>query len=181
MSGDRPTRGSNERAERDGELAHEVLRSIRQIVRRISEHSKYLGREVGLTVPQLMVLKTIGELESQDVDITVALVSARVQLSPATVSRILDRLVKADLVIRERGKRDRRRVKLALTPAGYERFQTLPTPLQERFVKRLSSLSQQERVALLTALRRTAELMDATEIDASPILAPGEDVKADVL
>jgi len=72
-------------------------------------------------------------------------------------------------------------VKLALTPAGYERFQTLPTPLQERFVKRLSSLSQQERVALLTALRRTAELMDATEIDASPILAPGEDVKADVL
>src|SRR5690606_41649554 len=77
------------------------------------------------------------ELESQDVDITVALVSARVQLSPATVSRILDRLVKADLVIRERGKRDRRRVKLALTPAGYERFQTLPTP--DRKSTRLNS------------------------------------------
>lgn len=166
--------------ERDRELAHDVLRSIRQIVRCISEHSKYLGREVGLTVPQLMVLKTIGELEAKGEEITVALVSARVQLSPATVSRILDRLVKGDLVTRERGAADRRRVSLTLTAAGYERFQTLPTPLQERFVKRLLGLTQEERVALLAALRRTAELMDATEIDASPILAPGSDVKADL-
>lgn len=163
----------------DQELAHQVLRSIRQIVRCISEHSKYLGREVGLTVPQLMVLKSIGELESREKDITVALVSARVQLSPATVSRILDRLVKAELVTRERGETDRRRVKLALTAAGYERYQTLPTPLQERFLSRLASLTHEERRSLLAALQRTAELMEATEIDASPILAPGSDMRAE--
>ncbi len=50
-------------AEEDAEIAHEVLRTIRQIVRKISEHSKSLYREVGLTVPQLMCLKAIGELD----------------------------------------------------------------------------------------------------------------------
>ena len=49
--------------DQDKEIAHEVLRSIRQIVRRISEYSRQLSREVGLTVPQLMCLKAIGDLE----------------------------------------------------------------------------------------------------------------------
>ena len=58
----------------DTRIADEVLTSIRQIVRRISEHSKYLSREVGLTVPQLMCLKAIGEMEEHPPEIAVAVV-----------------------------------------------------------------------------------------------------------
>ncbi|MCA9715216.1 MAG: winged helix-turn-helix transcriptional regulator [Myxococcales bacterium] len=163
--------------ERDADIAEEVLTSIRQIVRRISEHSKFLTREVGLTVPQLMCLKAIGELEELEEEITVNMVSARVQLAPATASRILDRLVRGGLVTRERRSRDRRRVCLSLTPAGLERFQTLPTPLQERFISRLRALPDHERQQLLAALRKIVSLMDASKLDAAPILAPGLDVK----
>lgn len=169
---------ASQEAKRDDALAHELLRVIRQIVRRISVHSKYLSREVGLTVPQLMCLKAIGELEEDEPEVTVAMVSERVQLAAATASRILDRLVRAGLVQRERRSTDRRRVCLSLTPAGMERFQTLPAPLQDRFVARLSELPHEERAQLLSSLYRVAELMDATDLDAAPMLTPGEDVRA---
>jgi len=164
----------------EDEIAHEVLRAIRRIVRRISEHSKHLSREVGLTLPQLMCLKAIGELEERGEEITVAQVGKQVQLSPATTSRILDRLVRSELITRTRQEKDRRKVCLALTAAGVERYQTLPTPLQERFIERLLDLEPQERLDLLDALRRISELMEATELDAAPLLVPGSDVRSEV-
>lgn len=160
-------------------VAHEILRAIRQLVRRISEHSRYLSREVGLTVPQLMCLKAIGELEDDEAGVTVAMVSDRVQLSAATVSRIIDRLERAGLVTRERSAADRRRVSLALTAAGLERYQTLPIPLQETFLQRLDQLPEPELDQLRTALQRISELMEASQLDAAPMLVPGEDVKGE--
>lgn len=161
--------------------ADAILRTIRQLVRRISEHSRYLSREVGLTVPQLICLKAIGALEELDphATVSVASVSKRVQLSAATVSRIIDRLARAGLVDRERSHRDRRKVHLTLTAAGLERYQTLPTPLQETFMRRLAELPDVERSELLSALQRIAVLMEATDIDASPILTPEADVKTE--
>ncbi len=163
--------------ETDTSLAHEVLRTIRQIVRKISEHSKSLYRDVGLTVPQLMCLKAIGDLEETCQEVTVVMVATQLDLSPATVSRILDRLTRAGLVDRERRSKDRRKVCLSLTASGLERFQTLPVPLQEKFVRRLLALPADERSQLLQSLQRIAELMEAAEIDAAPMLTPEADVK----
>lgn len=160
-------------------LADEVLKSIRRILRRISEHSKQLSRDVGLTVPQLMCMRAVAAAEGGDDDVTIARVSADVQLSAGTVSRIIDRLQRAGMVRRERGKTDRRRVSLSLTDLGRERFQTLPVPLQEQFIARFGALDQAERQAILQALRRTAQLMDAEGIDAAPMLTPESSIKRD--
>jgi len=159
------------------DAADAVLRTIRQIVRKISEHSKSLYREVGLTVPQLMCLKAIRELEKVSEEVTVVMVAKELQLSAATVSRLIDRLVRAELVVRERRAKDRRKACLSLTETGLDRVESLPVPLQERFVQRLSGLPPQERSALLQSLRRIAQLMDATELDAAPMLTPEADVK----
>jgi DNA-binding MarR family transcriptional regulator len=164
-------------ASEDTQIAHEVLRTLRQIVRKVSEHSKAMYHEVGLTVPQLMCLKAIGDLEEDSDEVTVVMIARELDLSPATVSRIVDRLTRANLVIRERRAKDRRKVCLSLTAAGLERFQTLPIPLQEMFVRRLSSLPANERTSLLASLRHIAELMEAADIDAAPMLTPEVDVK----
>jgi DNA-binding MarR family transcriptional regulator len=161
----------------DTEVAHEVLRTIRQIVRKVSEHSKAMYREVGLTVPQLMCLKAVGELEEDSDEVTVVMVATRLDLSPATVSRIVDRLARANLVIRERRAKDRRKVCLSLTASGVDRFQTMPVPLQEMFLRRLSALGTEERTMLLESLQRIAQLMEASDIDAAPMLTPEVDVK----
>lgn len=155
-----------------------MLRAIRQIVRRISEHSRYLSRSVGLTVPQLVCLKAIAELQVSS-PVTVATLSAKVELAPATVSRIIDRLVRANLVSRERQPGDRRKVRLTLTDEGTARLEAMPLPLQEQFLERLSELPPDECASLLASLRRITQLMDATDLDAAPILAPGTDVAAD--
>lgn len=161
---------------RDEENAHEVLLALRQIQRRISEHSKYLSREVGLTVPQLLCLKAIGDMVEEHDEITVAMVGERVQLSAATASRVIDKLTLGGLVIRERRSKDRRRVCLSLTSTGQERFETLPTPLHESFVERFEALDEQEQQSLFHALYRIVELMGATEFDAAPMLAADVDV-----
>lgn len=157
------------------DVGFEILRAIRKVVRRISEHSRALSRHAGLTVPQLLVLKAIGEFETDE--LTVSQVSQQVQLSPATVSRIVDRLERASLVARERRAKDRRKVCLSLTPAGLDRYQTLPTPLQDRFLERLSNLEATDRERLLNALNRVVEMMEAEEVDAAPMLAPGAEVR----
>lgn len=155
------------------QAAHEVLRSIRRVMRRVAEYSKQLSREAGLTVPQLMCLKAVGE-RPEDVELTVAQVAKQVHLSAATTSRIIERLVRGGLVLRQRSDRDRRRVCLTLTAAGQARFESLPAPLQERFVSRFLALPEAERAAILDTLARITDLMDATDLDAAPLLTAGD-------
>ncbi len=145
----------------------EILRSIRRIVRCVSEHSRDIARDSGLTVPQLLCLKVIGDTKGE---VTVGGVSTEVGLSPATVSRILDRLERSALIARERTATDRRKVCLVLTEAGRERYVTLPQPLQERFLERVERLSPPERMALLASLSEVVHMMDADDMPAAPLL-----------
>lgn len=154
----------------------EVLRSIRRILRKVSQHSRQLSRQVGLTVPQLLCLRAIAETEA-DCEVTVAQVGQSVQLSSATVSRILDRLEQSQLIVRERKSADRRKVCLSLTEQGRQKARNLPTPLQERFVTRMESLSLEEQSQLLDTLAKIVDMMEASDLDAAPVLDPAIDIK----
>ncbi len=160
------------------DIADAALRAIRRILRKTSEHSRQLSRQSGLTTPQLLCLRFIAEANS-DGEITVAMVSQAVQLAPATVSRILDRLEDAGLVVRERRSQDRRKVCLSLTELGRQQVDKLPTPLQEQFVERLRALPPDEQQRLLGSLQKVVEMMEASQLDAAPVLEPGADPSAD--
>ena len=127
-------------------------------------------------MPQLLCLRVIAEAEP-GAEVTAAIVSQSVQLSPATVSRILDRLEKRQLILRERRSADRRKVCLSLTQAGRQKVDELPTPLQEQFVTRMQSLSCEAQAQLLGTLEKIVEMMEATELDAAPVLDPTVDIK----
>lgn len=161
------TRGGGVSAD---QLGYAMLASIRRIVRRVSEHSRALSGETGLTVPQLLVCKAIHEASVDEV--TLAWVSKEVQLSPSTVSGVLDRLERSGVVCRVRSDRDRRRVLLTLTPEGVTRINAAPPPLQEEFLERFATLESAEQARLLEALEQVVDMMDASEIEVSPVLAP---------
>lgn len=152
-------------------IGFQILRSIRRIIRRTSEHSRSVSRHGGITVPQMLCLKAISEFK-QDEAVTVAMVAKSVQLSAPTVSRILDRLEKGGFILRERAKTDRRKVCVTLAEAGWQRIDNLPKPLHEQFLQRLENIDPVERLGLLKALERIVELMDAEGIDAAPVLTP---------
>jgi DNA-binding MarR family transcriptional regulator len=132
-------------------------------------------REIGLSVPQVICLTAIADL-SRDTGVTVADISQRVELSPATVSRIVDRLVASGLVTRDRSVSDRRKVSIVLTAIGKERMAGMPPPLQEAFLRRLAKLPFDKQVELRDALQQVSALMSAGELDAAPLLVPGVEI-----
>jgi DNA-binding MarR family transcriptional regulator len=158
------------------EDAERILRALRGIVRSITIHSKRLYRDTGLTLPQVLCLRVI--YNSRDEGITAAEVSRAIQLSPATVTGIIDRLENAGLVERVRESKDRRKVTLRMTDAGVERYNALPWSLQDRAIERLNQLEPEQRRAILMSLKQVLDIIEASSLDASPILTSGEDQSA---
>lgn len=154
-----------------------LLRSVRRIVRRVAVHSKRMSAETGLTVPQLLCMRAIEDLE--DDEVTLAAVADAVHLSRSTVSSIVERLVKVGYVQRDRSTRDRRRLHLTLTALGLEKLDAVPSPLQDRFLERVMALEPDRQAQILDALEEVVRLMDAEDIDAAPMLVPGAELRRD--
>lgn len=170
-------RNSGEAAELGPAIADEILRAIRRILRKTAEHSRQLARREGnLSVPQLLCLRHVAE-STKTGEVTAGEVAAAVQLSNATVSRILDKLESAELIVRERSNVDRRKVFLRLSDNGKQRVKSLPTPLHDQFLARLTRLGAREQQDLLASLERVVEMMEAEDMDAAPVLTPELDVK----
>lgn len=145
----------------------EMLVSLRKINRAISLHSKNLNRRFGLTGPQLVILNEIARYEL----ITVTQLARSISLSQATVTDILNRLVKKGLVERTRDTKDRRRVLIRVTPNCHDILSHAPPALQDTFVDRYANLPEWEQLMILSALKRIVDLMSAAKIDAAPFLS----------
>jgi DNA-binding MarR family transcriptional regulator len=153
-------------------LLDDVLISLRRILRATSIHSRKLGRSVGITSPQLMVLQAIHDQETP----TASEISRAVSLSQATITTIVNTLEQRDLVHRERSSVDRRRVHVSLTDPGREALANAPKPLQESFALRFEALPSWEQHQLVASLERVAMMMDAEDLDAAPVLAEAPDI-----
>lgn len=144
----------------------DVLIALRRIIRATDLQSKRVAKACGLTIPQVMVLRAIKSLG----DVTVRRLSDNVSLSQATVTTILNRLEERELVERVRRSSDRRIVNARLTNDGREMLETVPPLLHESFISRFESLQDWEQTQILSSFQRVAGMMDAEEIDASPLL-----------
>lgn len=151
------------------EKYEELLISLRKIIRSIDLHSKKLNKESGMTGPQLLVLQEADKLEG----ITAKQISDSVNLSQGTVTTILDRLEGRDLIKRVRSQEDRRRVAIHLTEQGKALLDRAPKPLQGHFIERFQALEEWEQNLLLSSFSRVAKMMDASDLDAAPLLEIG--------
>jgi len=149
------------------DLTLPVVASLRKILRSIAIHSKQLVKQHQLTHPQLIVLR---ELESSPVQ-NLSELARRVKLSNPTVTGIVDRLEKRELVARRRSSTDRRQVRINITDTGRTALQNAPRPLQDHFVKQLENLPAYEQAQLLASLERVASMMNAESLEAAPLLS----------
>lgn len=148
----------------------DILISLRQITRAIDIHSKNLQKQAGLTTSQLLVLEAIQKLDVP----TPGAVAKDIVLSQATVTSILARLEKRGLIHREKSDVDKRSVRLKLTDEGCATLDHAPEILQSEFLNKYRHLEPWERQMLVASLSRIAAMMNAEDIDASPILTSGE-------
>ena len=144
----------------------EVLVALRRIIRAVDIQSRKLVKSSGLTGPQLVIMNSIRELGN----VTISDLAKSVHLSQATVSSILDRLENKEFVKRVRSENDRRAIHAVLTEHGTTALEKSPTLLQDSFVHRFQELKEWEQTQILSSVQRLAEMMDAQEIEASPML-----------
>ena len=108
-------------------LFFEMNRVMKHSMRKSFENS-------GLTLPQGMVIHTL----IQHGEMKITELSKRTNLSNSTISGIVDRLEKQQLVIRTRSEEDRRIVYVKVTPKIKEIFQGVHKQAEENLTELLS-------------------------------------------
>ncbi|HVY44965.1 MAG TPA: MarR family transcriptional regulator [Minicystis sp.] len=128
--------------------------------------TKDMAREVGLTGPQLTVIKLLESLG----DLSLSTLSERIRAQNSTVTGIIDRMEREGLVRRERSAEDRRVVYIRLSDKGHKLAQRIEVEPMEIFKQALVDLPQadlkdlvrilgklQKRVRTELAARKTTE------------------------
>ncbi len=127
-----------------GYLMRKVISSIRsQVDARLSSH--------GLTYAQWLPLYKLAVCQEPT---TVAGLARDLEVDPATITRVLDRLEAKNLVQRERATHDRRVVQLALTAEGQAIAAQVPPVLADVLNTHLSDFTPDEWQLLLRMLHR---------------------------
>lgn len=152
-----------------GNFEEAILTSLRRIIRAVDIHSRQLAIRHHLTGPQLVCLRLL----SKRGEMTSGHLATAATLSAGTVTGILDRLEQRGYVQRIRSFSDKRQVKVSLTPAGHTAVEQAPLPLQERFQQRLAALPPTHQQEILYVLDTVVSMMEATDVDAAPLLVTG--------
>ena len=141
------------RAEVAAEL-REAVAAFSAAQRRLRSRDTKAG---GLSYAQWHLLRQLAESE----ELPAGKLAAGADLTPASVTQMLDHLAEQGWVERVRSDSDRRVVLNRLTPAGRERFAAKEAELQARWREALSDISAEELGHAARVLRRMAEVLDA--------------------
>lgn len=147
----------------------EVLVALRRIIRATDLHSKKLAKETGLTAAQFLALQTVADFNGA----TVGEIAKALNLSQATVTLLVNRMEGNGLLRRQRNDADRRKVNVLVTERGAKLLARTPAVLQDLLESRFRTLDDWEQSLILASLQRVARLLNAEDIDASPLLDVG--------
>jgi len=87
-----------------------------------------------------------------------------VMVNSSTVTGIIDRLEKKDLVKRLRISQDRRVITVELTRAGKILAENAPSPIQQKIIDGLDKLSPSEMEHIALTLKRLTDMLDVQDL-----------------
>lgn len=135
----------------NGELVDAVLSASRVLVAIAARSLADVGEEVTLTqYRSLVVLASRGPQG-------VAALAEAVAVTPPTASRMCDRLFKKGLVTRRLERRDRRQVRIALSPAGRSLVDAVTARRRGEIEQLVASIPTASRGEVVAALRHLTE------------------------
>ncbi len=112
--------------------------------------TKEYARRANLTSPQLTVIKILETFG----DLSLTELSERIRAQNSTVTGIIDRMEREDLVVRERSKEDRRVVYIRLSEKGARLARQIQVEPMEIFRGALLSLSHADLKDLLRIMNK---------------------------
>ncbi len=146
------------------------LVALRRILRATELYGRELAQAAGLTPAQFRVLQVVAETDVT----TPKAISARMGVSQATMTALLDKLERHGMLRRSRSSLDRRQMNVELTERGHVAVAEAPDALQQRYVRQFEALQDWEQAMIVAALERVAALLDADSLDAAPVLTTGD-------
>ncbi len=153
-------------------VIHDLVWSIRRLVRAVYLDSQKISKRYGLTGPQSAVLRNLynnGSMSSADL-------SRNLFVTPSNITGIIDRLEKKMLVERIKKVGDRRVTLITLTEAGNDLSKTLPDPIMKKFINELADLEPEHVQLLAMAMNQILNLIDTEEVEGEPLEIVGEPI-----
>lgn len=150
----------------------ESLIALRRIIRATSLHERDLAQAAGMTPAKLRVLQILNDRAEGST--TPKALAVQMGVAQATITALVDKLVAAGQVVRQRSETDRRQTNVVITETGRTTVRDAPDALQQRFVRAFERMEDWEQAQLVSSLERVAAMLDAEDIDASPVLTTGE-------
>lgn len=129
---------------------------IKEINSKLNHSIKNEFKDTGLTVPQIMVVKTLAKHKR----LKVSEISKEMHLVNSTVSGIIDRLENQDIVSRVRSKDDKRVVYIELSKKGIELIGNYRDTINNFFEDIFINTSQEDIVTILTGLETLKDILD---------------------
>lgn len=129
---------------------------IREINSKLNNCIKDEFKDSGLTVPQITVIKLLAKhkrLKSSEI-------SKKMSLVNSTVTGIIDRLEKLNIVKRERSEEDKRIVYIELSDTGNIVLEDFRDTINNYFTNIFSNASKEQIDNILTGLETLKEVLD---------------------
>jgi DNA-binding MarR family transcriptional regulator len=137
----------------DSDEMNDVARTmdaVRGIVRALRVNTRQIELQIGVSLAQLFVLQQVAERPAESLND----LAERTATHQSSVSVVVRRLVDHGLVSRRSSSIDKRRVQIALTPAGQRLLHDAPRTISGRLLAALEQFSPTEQ-------RQLADLLDA--------------------
>lgn len=128
------------------ECAGVVMETVPLLMRVIRRGN---GQVTGLSMPQFRTLRVL----HRHPGMSLSALAEKLDLTLASASKLVDVLVKHDLVEREYSLSDRRRVELRLSAQGHEVLTAMWQASHARLAEVLAQLSDAERALVIQAMR----------------------------
>src|SRR5699024_1441776 len=131
----------------------ENIKDIEKYLRRIDHTIRRKGREIlkdfDITLPQFAALQILIHNKTM----TIGELSQKMDLACSTITDLIDRMEKSNLVIRKRDKNDRRVVKVEVLPKGHNILNEVLKKRVAYLDGKLKRFDKEARVDLNTTLK----------------------------
>ncbi|MBU5255377.1 MarR family winged helix-turn-helix transcriptional regulator [Tissierella praeacuta] len=143
----------------DENLNCENVANIEKHLRKVDYIIRRKGREIlsdfNITVPQFSALQILINYG----DMTIGELSQKMALACSTITDLIDRMEKSDLVIRKKDEKDKRVVRVEVLPKGYDILEKVLKKRIDFLTGKLSDFSDEDKDKLNLGLKSLYEAM----------------------
>ncbi|WP_313758416.1 MarR family transcriptional regulator [Tissierella sp.] len=143
----------------DENVSCENVANIEKHLRKVDYIIRRKGREIlsdfNITVPQFSALQILINYG----DMTIGELSQKMALACSTITDLIDRMEKSDLVIRKKDEKDKRVVRVEVLPKGYDILEKVLNKRIDFLRGKLSDFSDEDKDKLNLGLKALYEAM----------------------